>query len=223
LERLSYLLTPRFFPGEDFIDELRDILDAAITNSILTKGRPSTDTAPLRYGEAVVMILPWTDGKTEQVGGLFDPAKGSKAIEFPVRNGKPLYPETLKASLRILSGDGSNKNAVILAGDQVRFELIDMGFFNGGMALTNNRSDAGRFTILHHDDNLRAPGRLGEYFQSSDRIAFQPAGATDKVLSMWSQRVSQRIIFVDTLEPGSSIQSTTTGFLLRRCAERDED
>lgn len=217
LERLSYLLTPRFFPDQDFIEELQKLLDIAITNWIATKGRPLADTAPLRYGEGVVMILPWMDGKTEQIGGLFDPAKGSRGIEFPVRNGKPFYPETLRAALRLLSGDGSNKNAVILAGDQVRFELIDTGFFDRNMGLTKNPSDAGRFTILHREDNLRAPDRLGEYFQSSDRAAFLPVGATDRCLGIRNDRILTNLTVDVNLQPAAS------GFRLRRCAEREED
>ena len=53
-----------------------------------------------------------------------------------------------------MSGDGSNKNNVILAGDQVRIESIDLGFFNRGMGLTKKPSEAGRFTILHRDNKL---------------------------------------------------------------------
>jgi hypothetical protein len=217
LERLSYLLTKRFFPDQDFIDELQKRVDIAIETWILTKGRPSRETAPLRYGEAVVMIFPWTDGKTEQIGGLFDPAKGSKMLELPVRNGRPFYPETMKAPLRILSGDGSNKNAVFLAGDQVRIEVIDLGFFDRKMALTTNPSDAGRFTILHRDDNLRAPGRVGEYFQSSDRAVLLPAGTTDKCVCPNNQRQ------LDIMNITDSHVAAFLGFLLRRCAEREED
>ena len=174
LERLSHLLTPRFFPGEEFIDELQKLLDVATTKWIESSparllSRPTGETAPLRYGEPVLMIFPWPDGKTEQVGGLFDPKGGSTGISLTERNGRPFYPETIKAPLRILSGDGSSKNAVILAGDQVRIEVIDLGFFDRTMKLRRNPSEAGRFTILHRDDNLSVPGRLGEYFQSSDR------------------------------------------------------
>ena len=217
LERISHLLTPRFFPGQEFIDELQKLLDIAISKWIETKGQPSRETAPLRYGEPVVMIFPWTDGKTEQVGGLFDPAKGSRLIELPVRNGRPFYPETMKAPLRILSGDGSNKNAVILAGDQVRIELIDLGFFDRNMALTRNPSEAGRFTIWHRDDNPRAPGRLGEYFQSSDRAVLLQAGTTDRCVCVSNQRQ------LDILDTASRNATAFLGFLLRRCAEREED
>lgn len=212
LERLSYLLTPRFFPGEDFIDELQKTLDAAIARWTATKGRPSSDTAPLRYGEAVVMILPWNDGKTEQIGLVFDPAKGG-FLSFPVRGGNPLYPDTMKAALRILSGDGSNKNAVILAGDQVRIEVIDVGFFDRNTGSTKNPSAAGRFTILHHDDNPGSPGRIGEYFQSSDRVAFLPAGETNRWVEIDQGPRSLRI---GSMPPRPA-------FLLRRCAEREED
>jgi hypothetical protein len=213
LERLSYLLTPRFFPGEDHIEELQDTLDAAITNSILTKGKRSSDTAPLRYGEAVVMILPWGDGKTEQVGLVFDRAQPT-GFSFPRSGGNPLYPDTMQAALRILSGDGSNKNAVILAGDQVRFEVIDTCFFGPSLGMTKNRSDAGRFTIQHHDDDLRAPGRLGEYFQTSDSIALLPVGQTGQRVEINQGSRDLRI--------GPGLVGGDT-FLLRRCAEREED
>jgi hypothetical protein len=189
-----------------------------INDQWLQSLRPTGDTAPLRYGEPVVMILPGR--KTEEIGGLFDVAKGSRQIEFPQRNGEPFCPETMKAALRVLSGDGSNKNTVILAGDQVRIEIIDVGFFDRDMLLTKNRSDAGRFTILHHDDNLRTPGRLGEYFESSDRVAFLPAGATDRCLQMEARFVgSTRSIGFAPIPQDLSY----SGFLLRRCAEREED
>jgi len=215
LERLSYLLTSRFFPGEDYIEDLQETLDAAITNSILTKGRRSSDTAPLRYGEAVVMIHSWGEGKTEQVGLVFDYARGSRNLGFPVSGGNlPLYPDTMKAALRILSGDGSNKNAVVLAGDQVRFELIDVGFFDRNMVLTKNQSDVGRFTILHHDDDLRAPGRSGEYFQTSDSIALFPVGETDRPIEI---DLGSRDLRIGWGRVGGN------AFLLRRCAEREQD
>jgi hypothetical protein len=221
LERLSCLLTPRFFPGQDFIAELQRLLDVAISRWILTKGRSTSETAPLRYGEPVVMINPWSDGKTEQIGLVFDPAKGG-SFGFPVSGGKPVYPETMKAALRILSGDGSNKNAVILAGDQVRFELIDTGVFNRGMGLTKNPSDAGRFIILHHDDNLRAPGRLGEYFTSSDHVAFLPAGETNQWVGI---HMDSRSLGIGSMpeQLSSPRWAGLSTFRLRRCAEREED
>jgi hypothetical protein len=221
LERLSYLLTPRFFPEEEFIDELQKLLDIAISKWIETKGQPSRETAPLRYGEPVVMILPWTDGKTEQIGLVFDPTKVGN-IGFPVRNGRPLYPETMKAAVKVLSGDGSNKNTVILAGDQVRIEVIDVGFFDRTTGLTRNLTAAGRFTILHHDDNLRAPGRVGEYFTSSDRVAFLPDGQTNQwvEIDMGSRGLRIQSMPADLHSPRLAGLS---GFRLRRCAEREED
>jgi MAC/Perforin domain-containing protein len=217
LERLSYLLTPRFFPEQEYINQLQRLLDGAISRWILTRGRSITDTAPLRYGEAVAMIWPSSDGKTGQIGGLFDPAKGSIGIEFPVRNGQPVYPETMKAALRLLSGDGSNKNMAILAGDQVRIEVIEVGLFDREMRLTKNPSDAGRFTVLHHDDNLRSPGRVGEYFQSSDRVAFLPAGANNRCLQVRDPNGQRTLVFQ------AFGDSPYSAFLLRRCAEREED
>jgi hypothetical protein len=218
LERLSYLLTPRFFPGEDFIDELQKTLDAAITRWTATKGRSTAETAPLRYGEPVVMINPWSDGKTEQIGLVFDPAKGG-GFGFPVRGGKPVYPETMKAALRILSGDGSNKNSVMLAGDQVRIEVIDVGFYP---ALTKSPSAAGRFTILHHDDNLRAPERVGEYFTSFDRVAFLPAGQTNQWVEI---NMDSRMLQIGSMpeQLSSPRWAGLSTFRLRRCAEREED
>jgi hypothetical protein len=221
LERLSYLLTPRFFPEEEFIDELQKLLDIAISKWIETKGQPSRETAPLRYGEPVVTILPWTDGKTEQIGLVFDPTKVGN-IGFPVRNGRPLYPETMKAAVKVLSGDGSNKNTVILAGDQVRIEVIDVGFFDRTTGLTRNLTAAGRFTILHHDDNLRAPGRVGEYFTSSDRVAFLPDGQTNQwvEIDMGSRGLRIQSMPADLHSPRLAGLS---GFRLRRCPEREED
>jgi hypothetical protein len=218
LERLSYLLTPRFFPDQDFIDELQKLLDVAINNWVLTKGRPCSETPPLRYGEAVVMLNPWGDGKTEQIGGLFDPAKGSTTIEFPVKDGKPFYPDTLKAALRILSDDGSNKNTVILAGDTVRIELIDMGFFDWKVGLTKDPAKAGRFMLFHNDDKL-VGGRNGEYFQCCDRIAFAPIPPPESNMGI------SEVLIVNNQRAISSGSATSpySGFLLRRCAEREED
>jgi hypothetical protein len=231
LERLSYLLTPRFFPNKDNIDEIQGILDRAITDSIQTRGKPSASTAPLRYGEPVVVVFPWADGKTKQVG-VYYPGQ-IQVLNFPVRIAggiqQPVYDENQKAALRILSGDGSNKDGVILAGDQVRIEVIDKGFFglgdkhtpggDGGSIMnlewTNSPSDAARFTILHRDDNLTSPGRLGEYFESSDLVAFVPVAAlTDGAICV---RTGDRTLYV--LEnPAPNV----SGFFLMRCEEQEE-
>jgi len=208
LERLSYLLTPRFFPDQEYIDQLQRLLDGAISRWIVAKGRSTGDTAPLRYGEAVALIYPWPNGKTEQILGIRAP--GVPTIEFQVRNGVPFYPETMKAALRIVSSDGSNKNMVILAGDQVRIEVVDAGFLDRDMWVTKNPSGAGRFTILHDG----APDRTGEYFQSSDDIAFQAAGEPG------------RFVFLNTLDNPrlmAGAMSKGTTFRLRRCAERDDE
>jgi hypothetical protein len=227
LERLSYLLTLRFFPNKDNIDEIQGILDRAITDSIQTRGRPSASTAPLRYGEPVVIVYPWADGKTKQVG-VYYPAY-TQFLTFPVTNGQPVYDENQKAALRILSGDGSNKDGVILAGDQVRIEAIDKGFFgfgdkhtpggDGGSIMnlewTSSPSDAAHFTILHREDNLSSPGRLGEYFESSDLVAFVPVGAlTDGASCL---RTGDRTLYVME-NPAPNV----SGFFLMRCEEEEE-
>jgi hypothetical protein len=211
LERLSYLLTPRFFPDQDYIDELQSTLDLAITDWIQTKGRACSDTAPVRYGEPVVMVMPWQDGKTQQIAVL-EGNVPHYPIQFPIGNAdrKPDY-SSPTAALRILSNDGSNKGGVILAGDQIRIEVIDKGFVNRDGDVTTNSADAGRFTLLHYDDNPSAPGRIGEYFQGSDVIRILPAGATDDALGISSQREFRR-----------SGNVSITGFRLVRCAEQDE-
>jgi hypothetical protein len=222
LERLSYLLTPRFFSNKDNIGDLQEILDRAITDWIQTKGRPSRSTAPLRYDEPVVMVFPWADGKTKQIG-VIDPA-ADFSFSFQVRNSQPYYDESYKVGLRILSGDGSNKDGVILAGDQVRIESIDKGFLAFGdtvhtsgasqtlLKWTNSPSDAARFTVLHQEDNLSSPGRLGEYFQESDLAAFLAVGVTG-LLAMATDRSL-------SVFPGAP--SNVSGFYLVRCAEQEE-
>jgi hypothetical protein len=223
LERLSYLLTARFFPGQDFIEELQGLLDRAITDWILTarardkykKAGPTRDTAPLCYGEPVVMAFPWADGKTEQIGVCY-PGQ-PQFFNFPVRNGQPVYDENQKVALTILSGDGSNKDGTILAGDQVRIEVIDRGFFGRGawgLDWKSNSSDALRFTILHRDDNLGSPGRVGEYFQGSDLVAFVPVDATNATLCLGSS--DRTLVALENAQPNVS------GFCLVRCAEQEE-
>jgi hypothetical protein len=229
LERLSYLLTPRFFPNKDNIDEIQETLDRAITDSIQARGKPSSITAPLRYGEPVVIVFPWADRKTEQVG-VYYPGQ-IQILNFPVKIAsgiqQPVYDENQKAALRILSGDGSNKDGVILAGDQVRIEAIDEGFFRLGdtreapsgkqadLNWTNSPSDAARFTILHREDNLSSPGRVGEYFQNSDLVAFVPVGQSDMALCLAT--TGDRSVTVRGDPP-----TNTAGFYLVRCEEQEE-
>jgi hypothetical protein len=217
LERLSYLLTPRFFPDQPCLGDLQMLLDRAIDDWILNapardQGGPTSDTAPLRYGEPFVLMMPWRDGKTEQIAVLHD---GSNwPIQFPINN--PANPEpdytSPIAAFRISSNDGSNKGGVILAGDQIRIEVIDKGWVNRDVGVTTNSADAGRFTVLHYDDNPNAPERIGEYFQSSDDIRILLAGSTDQALGLPASR-----------ELNSTIISNAVNFRLIRCAEREEE
>jgi hypothetical protein len=137
-----------------------------------------------------------------------------------VRNGQPVYDENQKAVLRILSGDGSNKDGVILAGDQVRIEAIDKAFIGRNQSYhyldwASSPSDALRFTILHLEDNLSSPVRLGEHFESSDLVAFVPVDATNSALCLLSSRDRQ----LGSLEdPRPSV----SGFFLMRCEEQEE-
>ena len=97
LERLSTLLTSRFFPEEEFIDEKQAMLDQAIGSWIMKKGDPGCGTPPLRYGEALIFTLPWSDGNTIQSATIHDIVMVHSNTDF---RSEPIYPFTTSIKAR---------------------------------------------------------------------------------------------------------------------------
>jgi len=165
MERLSYLLTERFFPDDPDILDRGSLLDLAISDWIARKGTPSCCTAPLRYGEAVLIALPWNDNKTIQLAMTY-----GGDIQFPVRGGAPLLDGQMVA-VRFENADGKRDKSAILAGDSVRLKVIRSGAYVAESLALSNTATPGSFTLLLKGDNPAAPGRLGDYLLETDRLS----------------------------------------------------
>ncbi len=170
LDRISTLLTGRFFPDDEYIDNKRFLLDQVINDWIVKKGKPGCETAPLRCGEPVVLALPWADGKTVQL-----PTLDGVTLGYRVKNGQPAYDTADSVALRLEDVDGRRSDGVILAGDRVRVKHIGRDKYlatdaKGWLNLTGDAAQATTFSLLHHGDNPQAPSRLGEFFLEPDKL-----------------------------------------------------
>ncbi|MBN9511160.1 MAG: hypothetical protein J0I21_18905 [Alphaproteobacteria bacterium] len=184
MERLTALFSPRFFPDDAQIEEKGLLLELAISDWIVRRGRPSCDTAPLRYGETLVVTLPWNDNKIVQPGLLIQnlPAGGFQpgyeypfAIQFPVKAGSPVVDIADVAAIRLESTDGRRANATVLAGDSVRIRLLRDGrtsYVGADLTSVNDVAKAAAFTVLFKGDTPATPSRLGEYFVEPDQMIF---------------------------------------------------
>jgi hypothetical protein len=189
LERLSYLLTPRFFPDDDRIGDKQILLDAAIDAWILEKGKPSRGTAPLRYGEPLAFTL--CGGQLPNFGrlGLFvpaDPARHESSIKFlPM----PKAPMPISGPLGVIvleSASSGREGGAILAGDQVRIRLAGGRYFGqetgvdgGGKPymwprMVDQRGQASVITVGFNGDDPNNPARAAEYILETDELQFFP-------------------------------------------------
>lgn len=161
LERLSYLLTSRFFPEDAQIAEKQVLLGFAIDAWILEKGKPGCDTPPLRYGEKMVLTLDRPPGYARL--GLLGPAGG---ILFPYA------PSELSLAFLVLeSTTGRRDGGAILAGDQARVRLADGGRYIGHTGDTVDQpGQAAVMTVSLKGDDPDAPARAGQYILETDEL-----------------------------------------------------
>jgi len=175
LEKLTKLLTRRFFPDVADIEDRQGLLDIAIYTWIKTKGTPGCDKQPLQYGErfALGFIFP---GKQLPTPGLFWADKTGGSLFWPRPGQKSDRPIAI-VTIERASGRGEG---TILAGDEVRVRvtgtpaLLQLGDTNPFNSVANADTV---FTIHHHGDDPARPSRLGEYFLEADSVQLTPAGA----------------------------------------------
>jgi hypothetical protein len=168
LERLSSLLTGRFFPQEEHIKEKRILLNLAISGWIVAKGTPACDKRPLQYGEPLVFCMRSDDG-TQILPALFN--SESRLIIWSAWT-----PPLPLATLVLERADDRHAEGAVLAGDRVRLKMQGTPCYVSGQdyqaKLTDTATDATVFTVLLHGDNPEAPSRLGQYFLESDDVQF---------------------------------------------------
>ena len=214
LDRISSLLTERFFPEDEYIHDKRILLDMAISAWIAKRGTPGCESAPLRFGEAVVLTLPWPDGKIVQAPVLYN-----NDLTYPLKDSLPFYGPSESVAVRLESADGRRAGAVILAGDKVRIQHIGRGTYSTlsrgepqRMSFEGNASQAATCTVLHFADNPGAPSRLGEYVLETDKVLLMTGrpGAPGKVVGVTP---SGRFLTVADYDPRYS----RMGFSLKRC------
>jgi hypothetical protein len=213
MERLSVLLAPRFFPDDPDIWDRANLVDLAISDWIVRKGRPSCDSAPLRYGEALALMVPWTGGKVIQPGIL-----GNWLSKDALTIGFPLGPDRMPrldagdvAAVRLESLDGRRAGAAVLAGDAVRMKLLGGdSYLAPDLKVVRNVGSAGAFTVMLAGDDPAAPSRLGEFLLEPDRV----------VLMKGRPGAPEAFVRID--EGGRYLNLTrslpySTGFTLKRC------
>lgn len=185
LERLSYLLTPRFFPKDNQISEKRVLLDAAIDTWILETGKPSRDTAPLRYGEPFALVLSAASMPDySRLGLLLDPGQTRDvfSIKFsyiPTTFGPLVAPLGL---IVLESATGSRDRGVILDGDKVRVRFADGPYFGQEIGhegymkarTVDQPGEASVITVCFNGEDPDHPARAGEYVLETDELRFFP-------------------------------------------------
>lgn len=219
MQRLGNLLTSRFFPRDPDIEDRGCLLDLAISSWIVKHGQPSCATAPLRYGEAVVLTRPLYGGGF-QVAVVLD-----KRIQVPMRGGKPLTDLGDVLALRLESANARpGKAAAVLAGDMVKLKLLQGNAYIGGrgagqytdLVVVNDVSQAATFAIMFAGDNLDGPGRLGEYLLESDPLVFMTGriGTPERV---WGKPASGDDFKLIDASGGKWAETTGSSLMLKRC------
>lgn len=177
LEKLSALLTSRFFPDLADIDARRELLECAIYTWVKTKGTPGCDKQPMQYGERFAFCFAFP-GRPLPTPGLLWAEEKSASLFWP-RPGQTASRPIAFATFERASGRGAG---TILAGDEVRVRMTGTPFLLALGETNPFTTVAGAdtvFTILHHGDDPVRPTRAGEYFLEQDSIQLSPA-APDK-------------------------------------------
>lgn len=170
LEELSELFDPKFFPNDAQIEDKAALLDLAVVGWIYQYGKHSTGTAPLRYGEKLILALPWLDGTTVQYPVL---TSEPPVLTYPVSNGKPHYGAQRSAAIVLENVDPARAGTPILSGDNFRVKLVDNNKYAGpkpnlGLTFGNVMGDASIFTIRNESENIE--GRSNQFFTEGDKL-----------------------------------------------------
>jgi hypothetical protein len=168
LERISETLDPRFFGDDKAIEDKASLLHRAINRWILDRGAPGCVTAPLRYGENVVLVLPWNDGTTIQF-----PVLNGTGLTYPLTaDHKPRYGSQQSAAMVLEHVDRARAGTPILSGDRFRIKLASTNRFAGpkrfGVAFDSNADGASIFVVSHENENIENVGQ--QYFTEDDKM-----------------------------------------------------
>jgi hypothetical protein len=179
-KKITELLTDHFFPNDAAIWTKRQVLEFAIKDWITQHGEPSCFTAPLEYGESLLPMRPWTDGKTLRAPAVYLTGAAMKLV-YQSKDGKPMVESPQPANIVLENASGSRGKRPVLAGDELFLKHAPTGnYLSGDIGDSNgkwrpDKSAAGRFIILHAGDTAKGPMRLGEYFTEADPVVFVPA------------------------------------------------
>jgi hypothetical protein len=205
LEPLGSLLISRLFPNETqaILDIKRMRLELATRSWILEKGSPGCITPPLCYGEPLI----FTFGDQSTSAALSDNA-GTNLLFERNRPETALGLASAAVCLESVDGGSARKGCPILAGDRVKFRVLDKASYLSIPTQYPRTLSFSEFAVLHNGDNPNAPGRIGEYFLETDPIQFitgTPAPAN--FLGVWP---SPPLLVANTA-------SNRQFFNLRRC------
>jgi hypothetical protein len=228
LDRISSLLCRRFFPDDEYIADKQALLDMTISSWIAGRGTPGCGTAPLRFGEPVVLAQPWADGSNL----LQPPVLDNKVFAYPTgADGKPSYEPPGSVAIQLESVDGSRAGAAILAGDRIRIKHLATGAYlrkdsksrdSTMVWVDGDVSQATEFTLIQRGDSPAMPKRAGEFFLETDRVTI-----------LWGEPQSpeqQLVVYPSGLYLGlgglknrDGEDNPQFGFQLRRCAAPGAD
>jgi hypothetical protein len=174
-QKITELLTDHFFPNDPAIWFKHEFLEFTIKEWIRENGEPACFTAPLEYGESLLPMTTWTDGKTLRPPIVDPEGDGSYHLSYIVKNGKPLVESPQPANIVLENASGSRGKRPVLAGDEVFLKHAPTGNYLSGSYWRPNKSQTDRFVILHAGDDPKSPTRIGAYFNEGDSIAFAAA------------------------------------------------
>ncbi|MBV9201274.1 MAG: hypothetical protein JOY83_16415 [Alphaproteobacteria bacterium] len=169
LDRISAVLDARFFAEDGAIEDKALLLDMAINRWIQSRGTPGCITAPLRYGEQLVLVLPWNDGKTLQY-----PVFSGSALTYPLTaNNQPRYGGEQSAAIVLEHVDRTRADTPILSGDRFRIKHAASNRYAGPARFgttfgSASAGDASIFIVVHENDNIENVGQ--QYFTEDDKM-----------------------------------------------------
>ena len=221
LEKLSSLLTERFFPQDSAIGEKRVLLDLATRGWIVAKGEPACDKRPLQYGEPLVLCMRTNDG-TQILPGWLEAVGGTIFWTGPASWPLPM------ATVMLERADDRHDKGTVLAGDHVRLKVRGTSYYVVGVLqykqLVDTATEATVLTILPHGDDPEKPSRVGQYFLESDdlEIVHKARSGETRVLRVpWPQIGEEGLYTIQSIEYGphlltQPITAPQLRFTLRR-------
>jgi MAC/Perforin domain len=202
---LTELFDKKFFPNDDQIDDKATYLDLATAQWIHDCGNPGSLTAPLRYGDKLVLALPWTDGQTLQYP-VIEP--NSFLITYPLTRDRrqPLYDSKRSAAIILEPFDSARAGSPIMDRDTFRIKLAETNQYAGpksssGVEFTSSASDASLFLIRSENINVEDAAN-GKYFTEADkiRIMFPPDNPYGGISRFLTITASERQLIVGNFD-----------------------